>query len=65
MMRAAKSLAEDFFRADAFDAGDILADVPDEGAVAADASEESLAVIAEMHSQSDESQISIFGGDKQ
>ena len=28
-------------------------------------SEESLAVIAEMHSQSDESQISIFGGDKQ
>ena len=29
------------------------------------ASEESLAVIAEMHSQSDESQISIFGGDKQ
>ena len=30
-----------------------------------DASEESLAVIAEMYSQSDESQISIFGGDKQ
>ena len=29
------------------------------------ASKESLAVIAEMHSQSDESQISIFGGDKQ
>lgn len=29
------------------------------------ASEESLAVIAEMYSQSDESQISIFGGDKQ
>lgn len=29
------------------------------------ASEESLAVIAEMHSQSDESQISMFGGDKQ
>ena len=29
------------------------------------ASEESLAVIAEIHSQSDESQISIFGGDKQ
>ena len=29
------------------------------------ASEESLAVIAEVHSQSDESQISIFGGDKQ
>ena len=29
------------------------------------ASEESLVVIAEMHSQSDESQISIFGGDKQ
>lgn len=29
------------------------------------ASEESLAVIAEMHRQSDESQISIFGGDKQ
>lgn len=29
------------------------------------ASEESLAVIAEMHSQSDESQISILGGDKQ
>lgn len=29
------------------------------------ASEESLAVITEMHSQSDESQISIFGGDKQ
>lgn len=29
------------------------------------ASEESLAVIAEMHSQSDESQISIFGVDKQ
>ena len=29
------------------------------------ASEESLAVIAEMHSQSDESHISIFGGDKQ
>lgn len=29
------------------------------------ASEESLAVIAEMHSQSDKSQISIFGGDKQ
>lgn len=29
------------------------------------ASEESLAVIAEMHSKSDESQISIFGGDKQ
>ena len=29
------------------------------------ASEESLAVIVEMHSQSDESQISIFGGDKQ
>ena len=29
------------------------------------ASEESLAVIAEMHSQSDVSQISIFGGDKQ
>ena len=29
------------------------------------ASEESLAVIAEMHSQSDESQISIFGGNKQ
>ena len=29
------------------------------------ASEESLAVIAEMHSHSDESQISIFGGDKQ
>ena len=28
------------------------------------ASEESLAVIAEMHSQSDESQISMFGGDK-
>ena len=28
-------------------------------------SEESLAVIAEMHSQSDESQISMFGGDKQ
>ena len=27
--------------------------------------EESLAVIAEMHSQSDESQISMFGGDKQ
>lgn len=29
------------------------------------ASEESLAVIAEVHSQSDESQISMFGGDKQ
>ena len=29
------------------------------------ASKESLAVIAEMHSQSDESQISMFGGDKQ
>ena len=29
------------------------------------ASEESLAVIAEMHSQSDESQISMFGGDEQ
>lgn len=29
------------------------------------ASEESLAVIAEVHGQSDESQISIFGGDKQ
>ncbi len=32
-----RRLAEDFFRADALDAGDILADVPDEGAVAADA----------------------------
>ena len=32
-----RRLAEDFLRADALDAGDILADVPDEGAVAADA----------------------------